>query len=76
MYKRQATCSLLAVENEKVAEAFNAAHADDFEPLPVLAALQAARVEGAEALVAGPYLRLWPHRHHTDGFFAACWQKR
>jgi 16S rRNA (cytosine967-C5)-methyltransferase len=71
-----ATCSLLAVENEKVAEAFSAAHADAFEPLPVLAALQAARVEAAENLVAGPYLRLWPHRHHTDGFFAACWQRR
>ena len=21
------------------------------------------------------YLRLWPHRHQTDGFFAAVWQK-
>ncbi len=21
------------------------------------------------------YLRLWPHRHQTDGFFAAIWQK-
>jgi 16S rRNA (cytosine967-C5)-methyltransferase len=28
------------------------------------------------ALVEGPYLRLWPHRHGTDGFFAAVWQKR
>jgi 16S rRNA (cytosine967-C5)-methyltransferase len=71
-----ATCSLLAQENEKVADAFTAAHEADFEALPVLAALQAARVEGAEELVAGPYLRLWPHRHHTDGFFAACWQRR
>jgi 16S rRNA (cytosine967-C5)-methyltransferase len=21
----------------------------------------------------GLYLRLWPHRHGTDGFFAAAW---
>ena len=71
-----ATCSLLAVENERVAEAFTAAHAADFEPLPALDALQAARVDDPAPLVAGPYLRLWPHRHHTDGFFAAVWQRR
>ena len=23
-----------------------------------------------------PYLRLWPHLHGTDGFFAAVWQRR
>jgi 16S rRNA (cytosine967-C5)-methyltransferase len=22
------------------------------------------------------YLRLWPHKHQTDGFFAAVWQKK
>ncbi len=71
-----ATCSLLAAENEAVAEAFTAAHAADFEPLPTLAALEAARVPDAAPLVAGPYLRLWPHRHQTDGFFAAVWQRR
>jgi 16S rRNA (cytosine967-C5)-methyltransferase len=27
-------------------------------------------------LCEGPYLRLWPHRHQTDGFFAAVWQRR
>jgi len=71
-----ATCSLLAAENEQVAEVFTAAHAGDFEPLPAQAALEAARVSDAAPLVAGPYLRLWPHRHQTDGFFAAIWQKR
>ncbi len=71
-----ATCSLLAVENEKVAEAFNAAHGSDFEVLPALAALEAGRADNPAPLVAGPYLRLWPHRHHTDGFFAAIWQRR
>jgi 16S rRNA (cytosine967-C5)-methyltransferase len=71
-----ATCSLLAAENEAVAEAFTAAHGADFEPMPVQAALEAARAERAAELVAGPFLRLWPHRHQTDGFFAAIWQKR
>ena len=71
-----ATCSLLPQENERVAEAFGTEHSADFEPLDAAAALEAARVGEPAALVAGPYLRLWPHRHHTDGFFAAVWQKR
>ncbi len=71
-----ATCSLLAAENEVIAEAFTAEQAAAFDPLPVAEALTAARVEGPEALTAGPFLRLWPHRHRTDGFFAAAWQRR
>jgi 16S rRNA (cytosine967-C5)-methyltransferase len=71
-----ATCSLLPAENEAVAEAFTAAEGGRFEPVPVRELLQAAHVDGAEALVSGPYLRLWPHRHHTDGFFAAAWIRR
>jgi 16S rRNA (cytosine967-C5)-methyltransferase len=71
-----ATCSLLPQENERVAEAFSAEHGADFLPIDAAAALEAARVGEPAALVAGPYLRLWPHRHHTDGFFAAVWQRR
>ena len=71
-----ATCSLLAAENEAVAEDFTVTEKDRFEPLPVAELLQAAHVSEAESLVAGPFLRLWPHRHHTDGFFAAVWQRR
>ncbi|MBX3636715.1 MAG: RsmB/NOP family class I SAM-dependent RNA methyltransferase [Rubrivivax sp.] len=71
-----ATCSLLAAENEAVVAAFDAAHGADFQPLPALDALAAARVAEAAPLVAGPFLRLWPHRHGTDGFFAAVWQRR
>lgn len=76
-----ATCSLLTDENEAVAEAFAAAHAD-FEPLDVAALLQELKVPDAAALCTqdgaapGRYLRLWPHRHGTDGFFAAVWQRR
>ena len=69
-----ATCSLLADENEAVAEAFGAAH-PEFQPQPAAEALARAHVEAPEALVAGPHLRLWPHRHGTDGFFAAAWQR-
>ena len=70
-----ATCSLLTEENEAIADAFTQAEGERFKALPVLGLLQAAHVDGAEALVAGPYLRLWPHRHQTDGFFAAAWQR-
>ncbi|MGE5115273.1 MAG: RsmB/NOP family class I SAM-dependent RNA methyltransferase [Betaproteobacteria bacterium] len=70
-----ATCSLLAAENESIAGAFSAAH-DEFEPLPAGEALAAARVARAAELVEGGHLRLWPHRHGTDGFFAALWTRR
>lgn len=70
------TCSLLVAENEDVAAAFDVAHGADFEPVPAQAALEAARVERAVSLTSGPHLRLWPHRHGTDGFFAAVWQRR
>jgi len=73
-----ATCSLLRDENEAVAEAFGAAHAD-FEVEPVVDLLAAARVAQATELGVGEggrFLRLWPHRHGTDGFFAAVWRKK
>ena len=75
-----ATCSVLPEENEAIAEAFGAAH-PDFEVLDVAPLLGALKVAGPESLCAGGdvgarYLRLWPHRHSTDGFFAAVWQKK
>jgi 16S rRNA (cytosine967-C5)-methyltransferase len=33
-------------------------------------------VEQADRLVENGYLRLWPHLHQTDGFFAAVWEKQ
>jgi 16S rRNA (cytosine967-C5)-methyltransferase len=71
-----ATCSLLAAENEAVVAAFEADVGRGFEPLPVAEALERAGVRQAGDLVSGPYLRLWPHRHATDGFYAAVWQRR
>ena len=29
-----------------------------------------------DALCSGDFLRLWPHRHATDGFFAASWVRK
>lgn len=69
-----ATCSVLPEENEQVAEAFTQAHRD-FRVLPAVEALTQAKVPQAETLVSGDSLRLWPHRHATDGFFAAVWER-
>jgi 16S rRNA (cytosine967-C5)-methyltransferase len=69
-----ATCSLLLEENEQIAEAFSAAN-PEFALLPAAEVLTQAGVENAAGLCSGAYLRLWPHQHHTDGFFAAVWQK-
>lgn len=67
-----ATCSLLRSENEEVADAFTQGHTY-FKPLDVPTLLEGLGVDRALELCSGPYLRLWPHRHQTDGFFAATW---
>ncbi|HUG23149.1 RsmB/NOP family class I SAM-dependent RNA methyltransferase [Piscinibacter sp.] len=70
-----ATCSLLEDENEAIAGAFTEAHQRDFKPLPASQALAQAHVAAPDTLVSGNCLRLWPHRHGTDGFFAAAWER-
>lgn len=75
-----ATCSVLPEENELIAEAFQKAHFD-FVPLDAGEVLDKLKVENAAALCAGgetgtQYVRLWPHAHQTDGFFAAVWQRK
>ena len=75
-----ATCSVLPQENEAISQAFSEAN-PDFEPLSAGEVLAGLKVDGAPSLCAGGndgqlYLRLWPHRHATDGFFAAVWQKK
>jgi 16S rRNA (cytosine967-C5)-methyltransferase len=71
-----ATCSLLDAENEAIAAAFTAERGGDFAAVPAVEALAKAQVAQPETLVRGEYLRLWPHVHATDGFFAAVWECR
>jgi 16S rRNA (cytosine967-C5)-methyltransferase len=70
-----ATCSLLNAENHAIASQFSAANANAFTSLSARTALSEAHVEQAHNLVDGQFLRLWPHRHSTDGFFAAAWTR-
>ena len=75
-----ATCSLLSQENEVMVQAFSHAH-PDFVALPVQTLLTDLKVPEASSLCrlgeeGITYLRLWPHVHQTDGFFAAVWQKK
>ena len=62
-----ATCSLLPAENEEQIDAFLQRH-PDFRVLPLAEAWPpGATVPEGD----GPYMRLSPLRHGTDGFFAA-----
>jgi 16S rRNA (cytosine967-C5)-methyltransferase len=70
-----ATCSLLGAENEAIADAFCAEHSREFKRIPAEQVLADAHAAQSDSLVHGPNLRLWPHRHGTDGFFAAVWQR-
>ena len=47
-----------------------------FQPLAARELLLEARVERAAELDDQGFLRMWPHRHHTGGFFAAAWRRR
>jgi 16S rRNA (cytosine967-C5)-methyltransferase len=66
-----ATCSILQEENEAVAAAFQVAH-PGFDPLSCKELLAAQHI----LLDTGQALRLWPHRHGTDGFFAVAFEKK
>jgi 16S rRNA (cytosine967-C5)-methyltransferase len=71
-----ATCSLMPAENEVIANAFAEEH-KDFVQLDAREKLEQAGVTQAESLVTeAGHLRLWPHRHATDGFYAVAWEKK
>jgi 16S rRNA (cytosine967-C5)-methyltransferase len=67
-----ATCSLLKQENEDIVEAFLAAH-PDYQLLDIREVLARRNISLPDQ---GPMLRLLPHRHRTDGFFAAILERR
>ncbi|HYC37738.1 MAG TPA: RsmB/NOP family class I SAM-dependent RNA methyltransferase [Usitatibacter sp.] len=61
------TCSLLVEENERIVDAFLAEH-PDFALVPAADVL---KKHGINLAGTAEYLRLLPHVHDTDGFFAA-----
>jgi 16S rRNA (cytosine967-C5)-methyltransferase len=67
-----ATCSLLPQENERQIDAFLAAH-PDFTVKPVDDLWEQA--VGTASPGTGPYMRLSPARHGTDGFFAGVMER-
>jgi len=71
------TCSLEPEENEQVVEAVLARHSE-LQLADVSSALARHLQPGADAVAlfdARGYFRTWPHRHGTDGFFAAVLRK-
>ncbi|KAF3996683.1 RsmB/NOP family class I SAM-dependent RNA methyltransferase [Glaciimonas immobilis] len=65
------TCSLLDEENEAIATHFLATH-EDFSLVPMKDVLAEQKI----ALEMDDYLKLTPHLHHTDGFFAAVFVRK
>ena len=65
-----ATCSLLRDENEQIAEAFLQSN-PEFRLVPANTILAQQEID----LDTGEYLKLLPHLHQTDGFFAAVFEK-
>ncbi|MGC4241432.1 MAG: SAM-dependent methyltransferase, partial [Herbaspirillum sp.] len=65
------TCSFLEEENDEVIADFLASH-PDFTLRPMSEVLAEQKI----ALDTGDYLKLLPHQHQTDGFFAAVLERR
>jgi 16S rRNA (cytosine967-C5)-methyltransferase len=65
-----ATCSVLDEENREIAEGFQSAH-PRFRLVPAVEVLKKERID----IAVGEYFEVWPHRHGTDGFFAAVFER-
>jgi 16S rRNA (cytosine967-C5)-methyltransferase len=66
-----ATCSFLDDENDFIAKQFLDGH-PDFELVPMSKVLAEQKID----LEMGDYLKLLPHKHQTDGFFAAVFERK
>jgi 16S rRNA (cytosine967-C5)-methyltransferase len=66
-----ATCSFLEDENDFIAKQFLESH-PDFELVPMSKVLAEQKID----LEMGDYLKLLPHKHQTDGFFAAVFERK
>jgi 16S rRNA (cytosine967-C5)-methyltransferase len=71
-----ATCSLLPAENESQADSF-VARRPEFRVarLPEIWEEAVTARGGGAPPNAGPHLKLTPARNHTDGFFAAVFER-
>jgi 16S rRNA (cytosine967-C5)-methyltransferase len=67
-----ATCTFRSEENAEAAEAFEREH-DAFRRVAALPEGAVSAAAAAAVVGADGFLRTWPHRHGTDGFFAAAW---
>lgn len=65
------TCSILRAENEDVVGAFLAKHPE----FSVVNASERLGEGSGDMISSEGYLRLWPDRHDTDGFFGAILKK-
>jgi 16S rRNA (cytosine967-C5)-methyltransferase len=65
------TCSLLTEENDDIVRDFLASHAD-FHVVP---AGEVLKRQGINLAGSEEFLRLYPHLHETDGFFAAVMER-
>jgi 16S rRNA (cytosine967-C5)-methyltransferase len=65
------TCSLLAEENEDIVAAFLAENPE----FRLVSAAQILKRLGIRISGSDDYLRLFPHLHNTDGFFAAVMER-
>jgi 16S rRNA (cytosine967-C5)-methyltransferase len=70
-----ATCSLLKEENDDIVSAFLATHSE-FVMIPASEVLAAQGVTIENGFTAEGAMRLLPHRHGTDGFFAAVLERK
>jgi len=69
------TCSLLAVENQEVVARF-LDEQPRFEAVPAADVLQRQGIDVPGLAAVAPYFVMLPHRHATDGFFAAVLRRR
>lgn len=66
-----ATCSILDEENEGIVQDFLANH-PDYVLVPMHQVLQEQKID----MAMQDYLKMLPHKHHTDGFFAAVLERK
>ena len=72
------TCSLLPEENEAIVGAFLEARGDEFRALDIadVWAETVVPLGGGACPGEGSALRLYPHKHDTDGFFVQILERR